>query len=128
MKNIVIRDMSEIPFDHDGLHATGREVLHNLPDGTPVWRPEYEEDATCNMPTNYVEFGDMGSYFPSKFARLGMIHVESEIRINYLDAVDPAANEEKATLLHKCSVAERLRDALMMDMIRRGEDPFDDFL
>ena len=46
IRNIV----GEMPFDRDGFHATGREVLQELPNGKHAWFAEFEDDSTVDMP------------------------------------------------------------------------------
>jgi len=49
-KNSIRYIIGDMPFDRDGVHATGREVLRESPAGTLVWYPEYEDDDTWDDP------------------------------------------------------------------------------
>lgn len=46
-----------MPFDRDGRHATGREILvFWKPINQFIWRPEYEGDYTCLLPTTDPDY------------------------------------------------------------------------
>ena len=50
MKTRIRRNLGDMPFDRDGYHATGREVLTRVGDGSFVWLPEYEDGETVDLP------------------------------------------------------------------------------
>ena len=50
MKTRIRTSYASMPFDHDGVHATGREVLTRVGDGSFTWLPEYEDDDTVDLP------------------------------------------------------------------------------
>lgn len=52
MDNTRIRyNWNEIPFDRNGVHATGREVYtYNRPGNYWYWSSEYEDDPTVDLP------------------------------------------------------------------------------
>lgn len=49
-KQMKIRELRNIPFDKNGRHATGREVLWETSSGS-IWVDEYEGDDTVDLPT-----------------------------------------------------------------------------
>lgn len=58
MSEIRIRNFwGEIPFDQDGQHATGREVLvFWKPTNQFIWKPEFDGSATCELPTTDPDY------------------------------------------------------------------------
>lgn len=55
MKVLAIRNCLEMPFDCEGRHATGREILTYAPAGNLAWENEYEDWDTVDMPTTETE-------------------------------------------------------------------------
>jgi len=55
MKVLAIRFCLEMPFDSEGRHATGREILTYAPAGNLAWENEYEDWATVDMPNTETE-------------------------------------------------------------------------
>lgn len=56
MKVLGIRYCLEMPFDSEGRHATGREILTYAPAGNLAWEAEYEDwEDTINLPNTESE-------------------------------------------------------------------------
>ena len=52
---IRIRRAWPMPFDRNGVHATGREYLEYV-NGIPCWFAEYEDSPTVDLPTTDEDY------------------------------------------------------------------------